>query len=550
MFFFYYFFLLTTTTTTTITATTTTTTTATTNDNLPCSLSEEDKLLLDPNLKEMEYDIGNGLQTTLVYVDPPVSSYYNQNNNNNGQQQQQQEDDDNDDDVAIMKYQKVAPKFNGFQGKFINLSAETVSLYWEDSPNGAMHLMRLHRPFTSSGTATFPGHRFYFTKPNNPNERLHFMLVRDYPENIYYYDPYHVQDDPEQTQLNIQALSSDEQERYNRWKQTLLFNEYYKNFTGRSYLSNYLRHPPKHFMWRADYFNQEHWVTSRETHFISLPDDDEDNNNNNNNELMLPITSKGKQRIISSSDDVLLSQYRDNNNNNTTSDNDNILNMTLKVLSCSPRVFEIKNFLSPVEVNHLLTVANTMNLHLSSTGDGADANTKEEDTRRTRTSYNSWIPREKTRIIDAIYRRAADLQLVDEALLRFRDKDERVDFPTSKRSLAEQLQLVHYEPGQEYTAHHDFGFAHIEQEEQAARFSTLLLYLNDDVKGGETSFPRYVNAETFHKLEVKPEVGKAILFYSQLPDGNMDDFSHHAAEPVLEGEKWLTNLWLWDPVYG
>lgn len=34
-----------------------------------------------------------------------------------------------------------------------------------------------------------------------------------------------------------------------------------------------------------------------------------------------------------------------------------------------------------------------------------------------------------------------------------------------------------------------------------------------------------------------------VLFYSQLPDGNMDDFSQHAAEPVTEGEKWLINLW-------
>jgi prolyl 4-hydroxylase len=47
--------------------------------------------------------------------------------------------------------------------------------------------------------------------------------------------------------------------------------------------------------------------------------------------------------------------------------------------------------------------------------------------------------------------------------------------------------------------------------------------------GGETSFPRYVNAESFHKLKVTPEAGKAVLFYSQLPDGNMDDFSQHAA---------------------
>ena len=77
----------------------------------------------------------------------------------------------------------------------------------------------------------------------------------------------------------------------------------------------------------------------------------------------------------------------------------------------------------------------------------------------------------------------------------------------------------------------------------------MLLYLNEPEQGGETSFPRWVNAETFEQLKVAPEPGKAVLFYSQLPDGNMDDFSQHAALPVTKGEKWLINLWTWDPIY-
>jgi prolyl 4-hydroxylase len=94
----------------------------------------------------------------------------------------------------------------------------------------------------------------------------------------------------------------------------------------------------------------------------------------------------------------------------------------------------------------------------------------------------------------------------------------------------------------EYTAHHDFGFSKIDDKKQGARFATLLLYLNEDMNGGETAFPRWQNAETFKELMVAPEVGKAVLFYSQLPDGNFDDFSHHAAQPVKAGgnieEKW------------
>ena len=151
--------------------------------------------------------------------------------------------------------------------------------------------------------------------------------------------------------------------------------------------------------------------------------------------------------------------------------------------------------------------------------------------------------------MDSIYRRGADVMRIDEAWLRQRRNNEYPDHPTTT-GLAEALQLVHYGPGQEYTAHHDFGFADIDTPHQGARFATLLLYLNEDLKGGETSFPRWANAETFEELAVKPKAGRAVLFYSQLPDGNLDDLSHHAAKPVTEGEKWLINLWTWDPVYG
>ena len=42
---------------------------------------------------------------------------------------------------------------------------------------------------------------------------------------------------------------------------------------------------------------------------------------------------------------------------------------------------------------------------------------------------------------------------------------------------------------------------------------------------------------------------QAVLFYSMLPDGNLDDFSQHAALAPRKGEKWLINLWVWDPFF-
>ena len=136
-------------------------------------------------------------------------------------------------------------------------------------------------------------------------------------------------------------------------------------------------------------------------------------------------------------------------------------------------------------------------------------------------------------VIDAIYRRSADLLRIDEAMFRRRDESEH-PYMASTKTVAEQLQLVHYNHGQEYTAHHDFGYAPVDDKNQPARFATLLFYLNDVEKGGETEFPRWINGETTDGLFATPKKGKAVLFYSYLPDGNLDDLSQHAAKPIVK----------------
>ena len=68
-----------------------------------------------------------------------------------------------------------------------------------------------------------------------------------------------------------------------------------------------------------------------------------------------------------------------------------------------------------------------------------------------RTSQNTWVTRTSSPIVDAVYRRAADLLRIDEALLRSRGDDDRDLSNTigTHASVAEKLQLVHYENGQE-----------------------------------------------------------------------------------------------------
>jgi hypothetical protein len=300
----------------------------------------------------------------------------------------------------------------------------------EQNAGGKKHAMRNHSPWTASGTATFPNHRFIFTPLDDPDTVLATFIVGNYPDNIYVYDPYRVENDDAATLKNLEEnLNAQEREHYEHWRKTLSFHEQYRNFTGRSYLANYLRPPPEHYMWRADYFGQQHWVLSNETQFVELPPKD----------LLQPLSASKLQRRLQPNDPRILPEYR-----NTTG----FMNMTLTVLSVAPRVFQIDNFLSRVEVEHIVELAAGIQLKLSSTGDDVKGEVrKTEDTTRTRTSYNSWVKRQQSPIIDAIYRRAADLLRIDEALFRQRNEDE-IPERANKATLAEDLQLVNYKETQ------------------------------------------------------------------------------------------------------
>jgi prolyl 4-hydroxylase len=197
----------------------------------------------------------------------------------------------------------------------------------------------------------------------------------------------------------------------------------------------------------------------------------------------------------------------------------------LEVISVAPRAFIIYNFLHDFEVDEIIKLAKPM-MHLSSVGDAA-AGIFASDTR---TSSNAWLSRETNKIIDSLFKRAGVALNVDEKLL-------------TRNNNAEDIQVVHYQDGQKYDSHHDWGVSGYAE----SRFITLLLYLNDMESpnaGGETSFPKANNGLG---IKVHPGKGNAVLFYNLLEDGNGDDLALHAALPIIQGEKWLANFWVWDP---
>jgi len=202
-----------------------------------------------------------------------------------------------------------------------------------------------------------------------------------------------------------------------------------------------------------------------------------------------------------------------------------VIEMQLEVVSLKPKVFIIPDFLSDYEADEIMTIAKPR-MAGSTVGNRDGGGSRESETR---TSRNAWVGRDSSPVIDTIYRRAADLLNVDEKLL------------TSHKN-AEEMQVVHYEIGQKYDSHHDWGVSGYPE----SRFITLLFYLTDQLHpnaGGETAFPKGLDGRGF---KVHPGKGSAVLFYNLLEDGNGDDLALHAALPVLEGNKSLANLWIWD----
>lgn len=105
----------------------------------------------------------------------------------------------------------------------------------------------------------------------------------------------------------------------------------------------------------------------------------------------------------------------------------------------------------------------------------------------------------------------------------------------------EILNVMRYEAGQQYKPHFDFfNDSAVEtpvyRDEGGQRVRTVLVYLNEGYRGGETHF---IPAN----VRFKGATGDALIFDNVDENGAPDRASLHAGRPVTEGVKWLASKW-------
>ena len=175
---------------------------------------------------------------------------------------------------------------------------------------------------------------------------------------------------------------------------------------------------------------------------------------------------------------------------------------------------EIKGFLTSEECKEIIKLIDSNNQKSTVVIGG----TKEVGLDDSRTSSTSNLP--DTPFIQEIKQRIADTLGLE------------VD-------RGEPIQGQLYNGGEYFRAHYDwFGKEAMETHGKIAgqRTHTLMIYLNDDFTGGETSFQ-------VKNLLVKPESGKAVWWRNTTDDGEGDPTVLHEGTDVMSGSKYIITAW-------
>ena len=111
---------------------------------------------------------------------------------------------------------------------------------------------------------------------------------------------------------------------------------------------------------------------------------------------------------------------------------------------------------------------------------------------------------------------------------------------TAPLACLEMPQVLHYDVGQEFVLHCDFLDPQAMREEIARngqRVATVLIYLNEEYEGGQTSFPQL-------GFDHRGKTGDVLIFGNIDAAGAPDPRAQHAGCPPTRGEKWVFSQWV------
>lgn len=220
------------------------------------------------------------------------------------------------------------------------------------------------------------------------------------------------------------------------------------------------------------------------------------------------------------------------------------LDLELITRSLKPLIVEVSRFLDVPECKHIITKASP---HIAK----SSVSHMDHDVGKPDTNWRS----------SSTYFMPSD----DEILKRL---DQRVGALTLTRvSQQEYSQVLRYNVGERYAAHHDFFDVNLYKSNQDIqsmtkkglfnRMATVFFYLTTVESGGHTNFPRAGGLSQPHNFEdcdrgvsIAPQEGRIIIFYSQDSAGGMDEYSLHGGCSVRSGTKWSANKWIWSKKMG
>ncbi|PNH00268.1 putative prolyl 4-hydroxylase [Tetrabaena socialis] len=182
-------------------------------------------------------------------------------------------------------------------------------------------------------------------------------------------------------------------------------------------------------------------------------------------------------------------------------------------------IYEIPAFLSPAECAEIMRTA----VHAGLSESEIYGTSTDEVDRKSRHSYTAWLPAATSALVRKVNRLTAEI----------------TGYPEENQ---EDLQVVHYPEGGFFNPHYDCCDGGPQECSRmdalgGPRHITVIIYLNDDYEGGETAFPKL-------GITVRPETGKAAIFWSTDKNSILVPQSFHGGNPVTNGEKWICNKWI------